>query len=148
MSEAFSQDFCSVVPVGLGGRIIAGQRIAPCLVRIDLGVLTIARMRGGEAVAQVPVAGLEIATPPMLRKVGTSAVLRIDGELLAVEFDTVYTRRKAAGSSGIGGVLRRGFSISAVTDAPKALKLGRELTRTFTTALLAIGAVDTSAAAS
>lgn len=141
MSEAFSQDFCSVVPVGLGGRIIAGNRIEHCVVRIDLGVLTIARMKGGAAVAQVSTTGLEIVTPPMLKKVGMCAVLRIDGDLLAVEFGTVYTRRKAAGRRGIGGVLSQ-LLISPITDAPKTMKLGRELTRNFVAALLAAGAID------
>ena len=98
---------------------------------------------------------VEIVTPPTLRKIGTSVILWLGGldgaPLFAVEFDTVYRRQRACarraaanGQSGfraLGGAVRRFLGVSDITTLPQAVRLGRELAREFTAALLAAGAV-------
>lgn len=147
MSEAFSQKYAVVAKTTAGGRVISGPKVPGCLVRVDLGVLTVSR--GTQVVAQAPVQGLEIVTPPMYRKIGTGVVVSINSQLLSIEFDTVYQAEKlAAMKPGIGRFLKAGFGLSNITDAPKGMRLGREITKSFLAALLAGGAVDTTAAAS
>jgi hypothetical protein len=147
VSETFSQKYAVVAKTTAGGRIISGPKIQGCLVRIDLGVLTISHAT--QVVAQVPVQGLEIVTPPMYRKIGTGVVLRIEGQPYSVEFDTVYqTEKLAATKPGAGRFLKAAFGTGNITAVPKGLRLGKEITKTFLAALLAEGAVDTTAAAS
>lgn len=148
MAETFSQEFCSIAPCGAGGRIITGPRLRNCLVQVANGELTLIQAPS-TLVANTPVAGVEIVTPPMLRKVGTGVILRLDRNLLAIEFDMVYRNqqayaRRAAGrqTSPLAGILRRMFRLSDVTSLRKAMRLARQLARDFTTALLAAGATD------
>jgi hypothetical protein len=54
---------------------------------------------GAQVVAQAPVQGLEIVTPPVYRKIGTGVVVRIDGQLYSIEFDTVYQAEKLAATN-------------------------------------------------
>jgi hypothetical protein len=140
MAEAFSQQFCSVAPCGAGGRIVTGQRLHNCLVQVADGELTLIQAPS-TLVAQVPVAGVEIVTPPTLRKVGTGVIIKVDGKLLAVEFDVVY-RRQQAHAGRRRSWLSRFFGISDMTTLPKAMRLGRQLGREFIAALLAAGAAD------
>lgn len=64
-SETFSQKYAVVAETTAGGRVVSGPKIPGCLVRIDLGVLTVSR--GAQVVAQAPVAGLRepSARPPL-----------------------------------------------------------------------------------
>ena len=155
MAETFSQQFCSLVRCGAGGRIVAGRRVRNCLVQVAGGELVIV-MAPSVLLARVPASMVEIVTPPALRKVGTSVVLWLDGldgaPLFAVEFDTVYRGQRACarhaaadGKSGfraLGGVVRRLFGVSDITALPEAMRLGRELAREFTAALLTAGATS------
>ncbi len=159
MAETFSQQFCSLARCGAGGRVVTGRRARNCLVQVAGGELIII-MAPSVLLARVPAPMVEIVTPPTLRKIGTSVILWLGGldgaPLFAVEFDTVYrgqrahARRAAAnGQSGfraLGGAVRRFFGISDITTLPQAMRLGRELAREFTAALLAAGAVSHAAA--
>jgi hypothetical protein len=117
-----------------------------CLVQVRDGELTL--IQAPETlVAKVPAAAVEIVTPPTLRKVGTAVILNLDGRLLAVEFDGVYRREQAHASDrkpSLGTVVARVFSLSDITSLRKSLRLGRELSSEFTTALVAAGAGDRS----
>jgi hypothetical protein len=147
MAEAFSQQFCSVAPCGVGGRIITGQRLQNCLVRVADGELALIQAPA-TLIAKGPAANIRIVTPPAIRKIGTAVILQVGGDLLAVEFDGVYRRQQshekstAKRRSPFTNALRQVFSISDIMSAPKAMRLGRELARECTTALLAAGAVD------
>ncbi|HEV3382551.1 MAG TPA: hypothetical protein VG142_16420 [Trebonia sp.] len=147
MSEAFSQKYALVAKTTAGGRVISGPKIPGCLVRIELGVLTVSH--GPQVVTQAAVQGLEIVTPPMYRKIGTGVVVRIDGQLWSIEFDTVYQAEKlAATKPGVGRFLKAAFAAENIAAVPKGMHLGKEITKTFLAALLAEGAVDKTGAAS
>jgi hypothetical protein len=147
VSETFSQKYAVVAETTAGGRVISGPKIPGCLVRIDLGVLKVSR--GAQVVAQAPVAGLEIVTPSMYRKIGTGVVVRIDDQLYSIEFDTVYQAEKlAATKPGAGRFLKAAFGTGNIAAVPKGMRLGKEITKTFLAALLAEGAVDKTAASS
>jgi hypothetical protein len=91
----------------------------------------------------VSVRPVEIVTPPTLRRIGTAVVLKLDGRLLAVEFDGVYRRQRARANGRkptLGAVVARAFSLGDVTSLRKSMRLGRELSGDFTTALVAVGA--------
>jgi len=146
MAPAFSQQFCSLAPCGAGGRITTGARMRNCLVQVCDGELTLIQAPA-TLVVKVPAASVEIVTPATLRKIGTAVVLKLDGRLLAVEFDGVYRRQRARASDKkptLGTVVARAFSLSDITSLPKSLRLGRELSSEFTTALVASGAGDRS----
>jgi hypothetical protein len=132
VGELFSQQFCTVAPVGAGGRIVTGGKIEPCLVRVADGTLTIIQAPA-VPVAEASASTLAIVTPPVIRRIGTAAVIRIDGRLLSVAFDMVHSRQ------GGGGMF------SAVTGVRKGMRLGRDLTAAFTSALRAAGAADETA---
>jgi hypothetical protein len=150
MTAAFSQMFCSLAPCGAGGRIVIGQRMENCLVQVAEGELTLIRAPS-TLVAKAPAAAVEIVTPGVLRKVGTVVILLLDGKLLAVQFGLVYRRQEEyarkprSGAAALLGALRQTFSVSDITDLPKAVRLGRQLTNEFSTALVAAGAVDRTA---
>ena len=133
MAVTFSQQFCSLARCGAGGRIVAGRRARNCLVQVADGKLVIV-MAPSVLLARVPAPMVEILTPPALRKIGTSVVLWLGGldgaPLFAVEFDTVYRR------------MRRLSGVRDITALPQAMRLGRELAREFTAALLTAGAVS------
>src|ERR1017187_94125 len=78
MAETFSQQFCSLVRCGAGGRIVAGRRVRNCLVQVAGGELVLV-MAPSVLLARVPASMVEIVTPPALRKVGTSVVLWLGG---------------------------------------------------------------------
>ena len=154
MAETFSQQFCSLARCG-AGRILTGRRARNCLVQVAGGKLVIV-MAPSVLLARVPAPMVEIVTPPALRTIGTSVVLWLGGldgaPLFAVEFDTVYraqqarARRAAADPQSrfraLGGVMRRLFGVSDITALPEAMRLGRELAREFTAALLTAGAAS------
>jgi hypothetical protein len=150
MAGAFSQMFCSLAPCGVGGRIVTGQRMRNCLVQVADGELTLLQAPS-TLVARAPATLVEIVTPRTLRKVGSAVVLLLDGRLLAVEFDGVYrrqreyARKRASGMTAVIRTLRRTFSVGDITDLPKSMRLARQLTSEFTTALLAAGAIDRAA---
>lgn len=144
MTETFSQQFCSLAPCGAGGRVTTGARMHNCLVQVQDGELTLIQAPA-TLVAKVPVASVEIVTPPTLRRIGTAVVLRLDGRLLAVEFDGVYRRQRARANGRkptLGALVARAFSLGDVTSLRKSMRLGRELSSDFTTALVAAGAGD------
>ena len=109
-----------------------GGKIAPCLVRVADGTLTIIQAPA-VPVAEAPASDLAIVTPPMIARIGTAAVIRIDGRLLSVGFDMVHSYQ--------GG----GGPFSAITGVRKGMRLGRELAAAFTGALRAAGAADETA---
>jgi hypothetical protein len=147
VSETFSQKYAVVAKTTAGGRVISGPKIPGCLVRIDLGVLTVSS--AGQVVAQAPVQGLEIVTPPMYRKIGTGVVLPINGHLYSIEFDSVYQAEKlAATKPGAGRFLKAAFGTGNIAAVPKGMRRGKEITKTFLAALLAEGAIDKTAASS
>lgn len=133
MGETFRQEFCSVVPCTAGGRMIAGQRVHNCLVQVKDGELILGQIPG-VLVAQTPVARVQIATPPALRKIGTAVVVRLDdGELLAVEFDGVYRLQQRRGKPR--GFLREVFSLDPLTTIGKGTSMARQLARDFVAAV-------------
>jgi hypothetical protein len=155
MAEIFSQQFCTLAPSGAGGRLIAGDRMPNCLVQVADGELTFTQ--APEAlVAKVPAASVEIVTPSTLRKLGTAVIVKFDGRLLAVEFDMVYRRQRQqakeqqatqeqqakAGKRTLSTAVASVFTLSDVASLPKSMRLARELSREFTTALVAAGAAD------
>jgi len=145
VSETFRQELCSVVPCTAGGRIIAGQRVRNCLVQVKDGELVLGQVPG-TLVAQVPAAQVQIVTPATLRKIGTAVVVRLDdGELLAVEFDSVYRLQQQRGKPR--GFLREVFSLDPLTTVGKGTRLARQLSREFATALITAGALDQTGAA-
>jgi hypothetical protein len=154
VAETFSRQFCSLVRCGAGGRIVAGPRARNCLVQVADGMLVIIKAPS-VLLARVPAPMVEIRTPPAQRKIGTSVVLWLGGldgaPLFAVEFDPVYRRQRAwdrraaapeSGFRALGGAVRRWPGVSDITALPQGMRLGRELAREFTTALLTAGAVS------
>jgi hypothetical protein len=152
MTAAFSQMFCSLAPCGAGGRIVTGQQMRNCLVQVADGELTLIQAPS-TLVAKTPAAAVEIVTPGVLRKVGTVVILLLDGRLLAVEFGLVYrcqeeyARKPRSGAAALLGALRQTFSVKDITNLPKAVRLGRQLTSEFSTALITAGAIDRIATA-
>ena len=150
VARTFSQMFCSLAPCGAGGRIVAGQRMRNCLVQVADGELTLIQAPS-TLVARTPASSVEIVTPRTLRKVGAAVIILLDGRLLAVEFDMVYRRQQeyagkpASGVAALIGALRRAFGVREIASLPKAMRLGRQLTSDFSTALLAAGAIDRTA---
>lgn len=104
------------------------MKLAPCLVQVASGTLTI--QAPGQAVAGAPAAGVAIVTPAAVGRIGTVVVIRVDGRRLSVAFDMVYSRRHPGGA------------FSTFTGAGKGMRLGHELARAFATALRAAGAAD------
>jgi hypothetical protein len=147
MTETFSQMFCSLAPCGAGGRVVTGQRMPNCLVQVADGELTLIQAPS-TLVAKTPAAAVEIVTPRTQRKVGAGVILLLEGKLLAVEFDMVYRRQQdyakepRSGAAALIGTLRQFFSVSDITSLPKSMRLGRQLTSEFSTALVAAGATD------
>lgn len=146
MSEAFSQQFCTVMPVSEKG-LVAGSRITPCLVTVDDGELTITAAPA-TLIARVPVSGLEICTPALMRKIGTGTAVRIEGAMVGVTFDMVYARQKAHAAREKGGpafaarLARRMVSVATFADGRHGFRHGRQLARDFKVALLGAGAID------
>ena len=146
MSEAFSQQFCTVVPVSEKG-LVAGSRVTPCLVKVDDAELTIIAAPA-TLIARVPVCGLEICTPALMRKIGTGTAVRIEGAMVGITFDMVYTRQKDRGARQEGGpalaarLALRVVSIATFADGRHGFRHGRQLAREFKAALLAAGAID------
>jgi hypothetical protein len=126
-----------------GGWVIT-KRVAPCLVRVADGELTV-HVRGS-LVYKLPASELEIVSP-VLRRLGQVVVLREKGGLLAVEFDFVYQLRKIRSSRqrGILRALQAVFLASSIMYIP-ARRLGHRLTAEFTAALLAAGAHEKNGA--
>src|ERR1039457_2185412 len=155
MAETFSQQFCSLARCGAGGRVVTGKRARNCLVQGADGDLLII-MAPSVALARGPAPMVEVLPPPALRKIGTSVILWLGGldgaPLFAVEFDTVYRRQRAyarraapngkARAGTLRGAVRRFLGVSDITTLPEAMRLGRELTREFTAALLTAGTVS------
>lgn len=144
MTGGFSQEFCSVAPCGAEGRIITGRRLANCQVRIgDDGELVL--RHGSAEVARAPAAGVQIVTPPGIRRIGTAVILLVDSRVLAVEFDSVYRRQRESAGTGsrAGRVLRAVFGLPNVS---RGMRLGRTLAAQFAAALTAAGAADRAAA--
>jgi hypothetical protein len=140
MSETFAQEFCSVAPCRASGWVITGAgRVAPCLARVADGELTIVHQQG-TVVLKLPASELEIISP-VLRRLAQIVILRANGELLAVEFDFVYQRKKFLSSRqrGILHAVQAVFLASGITYLP-ARRLGHRLATEFTTALIEAGA--------
>jgi hypothetical protein len=147
MSEAFSQELCSMEPFKDSIRwVVSRPRTAPCTVRVADGELTIIQ-EPGEPVVRVPTAGLEIVTPRRLRKLEAGVVLQIGGKPVAVMFDLVSGRQqlRAAGQAGKGALI--GQVTKAAANTRGNLGLARQITAQFTAALLAGGAIDRTALA-
>ncbi len=145
MSEAFSQQFCTIAPVSQSG-LVAGSQVSPCLVTVAGADLTIIASPA-TLIARVPVAGLEICTPALMRKIGTGAAVRIEGAMVGVTFDMVYARQKHHDAKQKGGPASAHFAMRVVSivtfaDARHAVRHGRQLARDFKAALLAAGATD------
>jgi hypothetical protein len=139
MGETFAQEFCSLAPCRASGLVIGARRVAPCTVRVADGELTIGP-HGGKPVIKIPASELEI-TSPVLGKFAPVVFLQAQGELVAVEFDFVYQRKKFF-SSRQRHILRAAqavFLASSITYIP-ATRLGHRLAAQFTAALLAAGA--------
>lgn len=123
---------------------VSRPRTAPCTVRVAGGELTIIQ-EPGEPAVRVPTAGLKIVTPRRVRKLEAGVVLQIGGRPVAVMFDLVYARQqsRAAGEEGkraqIGQVARPAANVRG------NLSLARQITAEFMAALLAGGAIDTTA---
>jgi hypothetical protein len=129
-----------MAPCRAGGRVITGAgRVMPCLVRVADGELTIVAQRG-RLVLQRPASELEILSPVLMR-LARVVILRVNGDVLAVEFNFVYQREKffASRQRGILRVAQAVFLASAITYIP-AMRLGHRLAAEFTAALLAAGA--------
>ena len=144
MAGTFSQQFCSLAPCGAGGRVTTGARMHNCLVEVRDGELSLIQAPA-TLVTKVPAAAVEIVTPATLRRIGTAVVVKLDGRLLAVEFDGVYRRQRAHAHGrkpSLGTVVARAFSLSDITSLRKSIRLGRELSSDFTAALVAAGARD------
>jgi hypothetical protein len=145
VSETFAQEFCSVAPCRASGWVITGAgRVAPCLVRVADGELTIIH-QPGKLVLKLPASELEIVSP-LLRRLAQAVILQANGELLAVEFDFVYQRKKILSSrrQGMLRAVQAVFLASSITYLP-ARRLGHRLTAEFTAALLAAGAHEKNA---
>ncbi len=155
MAETFSQQFCSMAMCGAGGKIVAGRRFRNCLVQVVDGELVIV-IAPSRLAAKMPCPEIKIVTPPTVRKAGTAVVLHMPlSPLFAVEFDGVYRRQQAyakradrkSGPRLLASSLWHLVSdLSALTSLPESMRLGRELAREFTAALLADGAIDRTAA--
>src|ERR1035441_5070464 len=126
MAETFSQQFCSLARCGAGGRIVTGKRARNCLVQVADGELIII-MAPSVLLARVPAPMVEIVTPPTLRKIGTSVILWLGG---------------LEGAALVGGAGQHHVGVSDITTLPESMRLGRELTREFTAALLTAGTVS------
>jgi hypothetical protein len=100
----------------------------------------------GRLLLKVPASEVEILSP-MLRRLAEVVVLRVKGELVAVEFDFVYRRKRFLSSRQRGFLLamRAVFLASSITYLP-AVRLGRRLAAEFTAALVAAGAREKAAA--
>ena len=143
MTETFSQQYCTVAPCGAGGRIVTGAKMFNCLAQIEDGELTLIQAPA-TLIAKAPVSAIQIVTPAALRKIGTGVILKLDDKLISVAFDLVYRRQQEAGqpqASTGARIAKSFFSFGDITSAPKAIRLAKELTRDFTTALTAAGAV-------
>jgi hypothetical protein len=78
-------------------------------------------------------------------KVGTAVVVRLeDGELLAVEFDSVFRRQQQRGKPR--SFLREVFSLDPLTTIGKSTRLARQPSRDFAAALITAGALDKTGA--
>jgi hypothetical protein len=144
MSEAFSQELCSMEPFKDSIRwVVSRPRTPPCTVRVADGELTIIQ-EPGEPVVRVPTAGLKIVTPRRVRKLEAGVVLQIGGRPVAVMFDLVYARQqfRAASKEGKGALIGQVARPAANTRGN--LDLARQITAEFMAALLAGGAVDTT----
>ncbi len=135
-----------MAPCRGSGLVIAGAgRVAPCLVRVADGELTIVH-QPGKLVLKLPASELEIVSP-VLRRLAPVVILRANGELLAVEFDFVYQRKKFLSSRqrGILRAVQAVFLASIIMYIP-AMRLGHRLAAEFRAALLAAGAHKKNAA--
>jgi hypothetical protein len=147
MSEAFSQELCSMEPFKDSFRwAMSRPQTPPCTVRVADGELTVVQ-ESGELALRVPTAGLRIVTPRRLRRIEAGVVLQIGAKPVAVMFDQVYARQqlRAAAQRGKGAVI--GQIARPVAGTRGNLALARQITAKFLTALLAGGAIDTTARA-
>jgi len=113
MAETFSHQFCSLAPCGAGGRVTTGARMHNCLLEVRDGELSLIQAPA-TLVTKVPAAAVEIVTPATLRRIGTAVVVKLDGRLLAVEFDGVYRPQRAHANGrkpSLGTVVLRAFSL-------------------------------------
>jgi hypothetical protein len=140
VSESFSQQFCMIAPMTFLGTY-RGTRIRSCLVEVTDGMLTIVAAPD-RVLYHRPVEGLEIAAPPILAKIGTGVALRLDGQLVSVNFDTVFAGRKANAARSRGILARVLFYAGYFCGVYGfgGIRVGRRLTRELTAALLAEGA--------
>ena len=141
MDETFVQEFCSAAVCRANGLTpIRAKRVAPCIVRVADGDLTIA-LHSGELLLKAPASELEIVSPKW-RKFATTVFIRINGQVTAVEFDVVYQLEKILTSHqrGILWGLQVMLHLSTNITYIPAIRLGRRLAAEFQTALLAAGA--------
>jgi hypothetical protein len=136
MELAFSQQFCSVVPVKAGGNLNAGPKRFPCLVQVGDGELVITE--GAQTlIDRAQVGAVELLDGPWLqRKVGEGTFLRMNGREYAVDFGQVSSTELAR--TGPGGVLKA----AATAGGPKSLRTARELSKAFAEALVSQGVID------
>lgn len=119
-------------------------RTTPCTVRVADGELTIIE-EPDKPVVKVSTHGLKIITPRRVQKLEAGVILQISGKPVAVMFDLVHTRQqfRAASQQGKGPLVGQVAKPAANTRGN--LNLARQITAKFLTALLAGGAVDTTA---
>lgn len=135
MDPLFSQRFCSVVPYQAGGALVAGRKLPSCLVQVTDGELVI--IVSNEVVDRAPVAGVQLDTPALQRKVGGGTFVRMNGNQWAIDFGRCGMAELFS-SGGAGTKLRMAFGGGTI----KTIKRARELNREFTAALLREGATS------
>jgi hypothetical protein len=136
MDLAFSQQFCSVVPVKAGGNLNAGPKRFPCLVQVGGGELVIIEAPR-TLIDRARVPEVELLDGPWLqRKVGEATFLRVNGHEYCVDFGQVASTELAR--TGPGGIVK-----AAITaGGPKSLHTAQALRTAFAEALVSQGVID------
>lgn len=136
-AEAFSQQYCSVIPVTGGGNInvvmpATGFRV------VIAGTCVSVIEAPGLPLFTVPATAVQISTPRWQRRIfGAGSILKIGGHLWSVQFGSAY-RAEAAHARRMSGL-----GVMAAVGAPvRSICHGREINARFTCALLEAGASD------
>jgi hypothetical protein len=131
----FSQPGCHVTPYR-GGGVARAAGGASCLVLIDDAQLAIVQPPD-TMVDRSPVSGVELTTPALQRRVGSSTFVRMNGHQWAIDFYySAQAERLRAGG------LARKMSVFFGFQWLASGRLARQRNREFVAALLDQGAVD------
>jgi hypothetical protein len=125
--DGFSQGYCSVAPGAAHGNLKRGAGYWPCRVEVADGDLALLMQIGNRAIDMAPADTVQITSPRWLRRLGTGAILAMNGRLWVIDFTRAYQHERDAGS---------------VPALVKSMRYARILTHDFTFALLSAGAVD------